>query len=315
MIQGKMEFNNHIETKSIRIGEKVKASDSNCELLALTSSYIFETPLEAKLKFSGELEGHVYSRISNPTTESFEKRIAAMEYGDDGVAFSSGMAAIDAVLTGLLKPGDHVVCSGNMFGTTAYLFTKFYQQWGVLVDFADVRNLDTWRKLVNKKTKLIFFETPSNPNLYVADIMKITNIAHENGALVIVDNTVATPILTTPLSLGADIVVHSTGKYIDGQGRIGGGVVVSNSEICDLMKAVVRSKGNCISPFNAWMNLKSLETLSLRMKAHSENALVLSKFLKELPIVQQVNYPGLHCHPNFELAKRQHNNDMHVDYK
>jgi len=299
------------ETIAIRTAEIVDASDANCEILALTSSYRFESSFDGEQKFAGKKDGHVYSRISNPTVDSFEKRLAAMEQAEAGVAFASGMAAIDAVFTAVLQPGDHVVCAGNVFGTTAILLAKFYSKWGVCIDFSDINDLESWRRLICEKTRLVFFETPSNPNLHIADIVGISEIAHSFGAKVVVDNTLATPIISRPLILGADVVVHSAAKYIDGQGRVGGGIVVGDFDICNELRGVVRSKGNCISPFNAWMLLKSIETLNIRMKAHSEKALIVAQALEKMPNITRVFYPGLESHPQHNLALKQHRNNQH----
>jgi O-succinylhomoserine sulfhydrylase len=298
-------------TIAIRESAKFDMSTVNCEPLALTSSYIFESPQEAEDMFSGQISGHVYSRISNPTVSAFEERISAMEGAYGGVAFGSGMAAIDSVLTSYLKPGDHVLVGGNVFGTTAFLFINYYERWGVKIDFADVTSETDWRNKLSDKTRLVFFETPSNPNLKLADIEAISKISHEFGALVVVDNTSGTPAITRPLEYGADVVIHSAGKYLDGQGRVGGGVVVGGKDVCERMRAIVRSKGNCISPFNAWIILKSLETLEIRMRLHSKNSMTIANFLSSKPYVRHVYYPGLSSHPQHELAKNQHANNMH----
>jgi len=300
-----------LSTLAIREGSTIDTSTVNCEPLALTSSYVFDSPLDAEEKFSGRTEGHVYSRISNPTVGAFEQRIASMEKAFGSVAFSSGMAAIDSVLTSYLKPGDHVLVGGNIFGTTAFLFANFYENWGIKIDFADVSNESEWRSKLSEQTRLVFFETPSNPNMKLADIEKISDMSHEYGALVVVDNTSGTPAITRPFEFGADIVVHSAGKYLDGQGRVGGGVVVGGKDVCEKMRAIVRSKGNCISPFNAWIILKSIETLELRMRLHSENAMEIATFLCSKRLVDKVYYPGLSDHPQHALALKQHSNGMH----
>ncbi|WP_320824532.1 trans-sulfuration enzyme family protein [Reinekea sp.] len=300
-----------LATRAIRAGATIDTSTVNCEPLALTSSYIFDTAQDAEEKFAGRSTGHVYSRISNPTISAFEQRIAALENAYGGVAFSSGMAAIDAVLMAYLKPGDRVVVGGNVFGTTAFLFVNFYSSWGITIDFVDLSQELNWQEKIGDDTRLVFFETPSNPNLRLTDIERLSAKAHRHGALVVVDNTTGTPVLTQPIGLGADIVVHSAGKYLDGQGRVGGGVVIGDAAVCDKMRAIVRSKGNCISTFNAWIILKSLETLAIRMRLHSENALKIAQYLAMSPEVEQVYYPGLADHPQRELALKQHANSQH----
>ncbi|MFT5103388.1 MAG: O-succinylhomoserine sulfhydrylase [Candidatus Endobugula sp.] len=300
-----------LPTLAIHEGAVIDTSTVNCEPLTLTNSYIFESPEDAENKFSGKTEGHVYSRISNPTVNAFERRVSSIEKAFGGVAFSSGMAAIDAVLTAYLKPGDHVLVGQNIFGTTVFLFVEFYERWGVKIDFVDFSNESDWSSKLSEKTRLVFFETPSNPNLKLVDIEKVSKASHSMNALVVVDNTLATPVITKPLEYGADIVVHSAGKYLDGQGRVGGGVVVGNQDVCEKMRGIVRTKGNCISPFNAWIILKSLETLEIRLRLHSENALKIANFLASVGSVEKVYYPGLTSHPQYALALKQHSNSMH----
>lgn len=295
-----------LETLAIRAGQERTAEGEHSEPIFPTSSYVFPTAAEAAARFSGETPGNIYSRFTNPTVRTFEQRLAALEGGDSCVATSSGMSAILSTCIALLKTGDHVVSSRSIFGTTVVLFNKYLQPFGVETTFVDLTDLDAWKEAIRPETKILFLETPSNPLTEVADLKALADLAHENDCLFVVDNCLCTPILQQPLKLGADIVIHSATKYIDGQGRAVGGAVVGNKELVgESVFGFLRTAGPTLSPFNAWIFLKGLETLSLRMKAHSANALELAKFLEQHKNVNQVHYSGLKSHPQYDLASSQ----------
>ena len=294
-----------LETQAIRAGHQRTAEGEHSEPIFTTSSYVFDSAEAAAARFSGDEAGNVYSRYTNPTVRIFEQRIAALEGAEQGVATSSGMAAILATCLALLQSGDHVVCSRSVFGTTTVVFNRYLGKFGVDVSWVDATDYDQWQAAVNEKTALLFLETPSNPLSEVVDIQRVADIAHHGNALLMVDNCFCTPALQKPLSLGADMVVHSATKYLDGQGRCLGGVVVGRSEQMNEVLGYVRSCGPTMSPFNAWVFLKGLETLKLRMNAHSAAALELANWLNEQPGTEQVFYSGLVDHPQHELAKKQ----------
>ena len=295
-----------LETLAIRAGQVRTAEGEHSEPIFPTSSFVFPSAAEAAARFSGETPGNIYSRFTNPTTRTFEQRLAALEGGDCCVATSSGMSAILSTCIALLQAGDHIVSSRSIFGTTVVLFNKYLQPFGVDTTFVDLTDLDAWKKAIKPETKILFLETPSNPLTEVADLKALADLAHENDCLLVVDNCLCTPILQQPLKLGADIVIHSATKYIDGQGRAMGGAVVGNKELVgETVFGFLRTAGPTLSPFNAWIFLKGLETLSLRMKAHSANALELAQFLEQNNSVTKVHYSGLESHPQFDLAKQQ----------
>ena len=294
------------ETLAVRAGQVRTAEGEHSEPIFTTSSYVFPTAAEAAARFKGDSQGNIYSRFTNPTVRTFEQRLAALEGGDSCVATSSGMSAILSTCIALLKSGDHVVSSRSIFGTTVVLFNKYLQPFGVDTTFVDLTDLDAWKKAIRPETKILFLETPSNPLTEVADLKALADLAHENDCLLVVDNCLCTPVLQQPLKLGADIVIHSATKYIDGQGRAVGGAVVGNKELVgETVFGFLRTAGPTLSPFNAWTFLKGLETLSLRMKAHSANALELAKFLEGHKNVNKVYYSGLDSHPQYELARSQ----------
>lgn len=293
------------ETWAIRGGIDRSAQGEHSEPLYTTSSYIFEDAAQAAARFSGEEQGNVYSRYTNPTVRSFEERLALMEKAESCVATASGMAAILSTCMALLQSGDHIVCSRDVFGSTTILFNKYLGKMGIETSYAPLTDIDAWRDACRDNTKMFFVESPSNPLCEVADIPALAKLAAESGAKLVVDNCFATPVLQKPLLLGADIVVHSATKYIDGQGRCLGGAVLGCQEDMDEVLAFLRSGGPCMSPFNAWVFLKGLETLALRMKGHSENALALATWLQSHPAVEQVFYAGLPGHRGHELASRQ----------
>lgn len=294
-----------IDTLAVRAGQARTQEGEHSEALFLTSSYVFSSAAEAAARFGGSLPGNVYSRYTNPTVRTFEERMAALEGGEAAVATASGMAAILAVCMAMLKSGDHVICSRSVFGTTTVIFSKYMAKFGVTATFVDPTDYEAWESGFNPHTKLLFVETPSNPLCDVVDIERLSVMAHSRGALLVVDNCFCTPALQRPLALGADIVVHSATKYIDGQGRCLGGVVVGPKIITDEVVGFIRTAGPSMSPFNAWIFLKGLETLSIRMRAHSEGALELAKWLEAHPKVEKVFYAGLPSHKGHELAAKQ----------
>lgn len=294
-----------LDTLAIRAGQSRTHEGEHSEALFLTSSYVFGSAQEAADRFSGSLPGNVYSRYTNPTVRNFEERIAALEGAESAVGTASGMSAILSTCMALLKSGDHIVCSRSVFGTTTVLFSKFLLKFGVTTTFVAPTDYAAWEAAFTPASKLVFVETPSNPLCDVIDIQRLADITHARGALLVVDNCFCTPALQLPLKLGADLIVHSATKYIDGQGRCLGGVVAGPKVLVDEVLGFVRSAGPSLSPFNAWIFLKGLETLRLRMEAHSRNALELAQWLHQHPKVEKVFYAGLPTHVGHELAKKQ----------
>ena len=293
------------DSLAVRAGQVRTAEGEHSEPIFLTSSFVFGSAAEAAARFGGQEPGNIYSRFTNPTVRTFEQRLAALEGGERCVATSSGMAAILATCLGLLQAGDHVVCSRSVFGTTNVLFDKYMKKFGVATSFVSLTELSAWEAAITDKTKLFFLETPSNPLCELADIAELSALAHRHGILVAVDNCFCTPALQQPLKLGADIVIHSATKYIDGQGRVLGGAVVGPAKLMDEVFGVVRTCGPTMSAFNAWVFLKGLETLRLRMEAHSASAQTLAEWLEAQPAVARVHYAGLASHPQHALAARQ----------
>jgi O-succinylhomoserine sulfhydrylase len=294
------------ETLAVRAGQHRTAEQEHAEPIFLTSSYVFESAAAAAARFSGDQPGNIYSRFSNPTVRTFEERLAALEGGERCVATSSGMSAIYATCAGLLSAGDNLVSSRSIFGSTTLLFNNYLGKFGVETTFVAQHDLDAWAQAIRPQTRLLFLETPSNPLTEIADISALAALAHANGCLLVVDNCFCTPALQRPLSLGADIVIHSATKYLDGQGRcVGGAVVGSESLVGDAVYGFLRTCGPTMSPFNAWVFLKGLETLSLRMQAHCRAAGLLAEWLQRQPGVKRVFYPGLASHPQHALAARQ----------
>jgi O-succinylhomoserine sulfhydrylase len=295
----------HPDTLAVRAGQVRTHEGEHSEAIFTTSSYVFSSAAEAAARFGGEEAGNVYSRYTNPTVRTFEERIAALEGGEEAVGTASGMAAILSTCMALLKSGDHVVCSRNVFGTTTNLFSKYLGKFGVQVSFVPLLDVDLWRSAVQPNTAMLFVETPSNPLCEVADLGALAQIARDSNALLVVDNCFCTPALQTPLALGADIVVHSATKYLDGQGRCVGGAVVGSHEHMAEVVTFLRTCGPTMSAFNAWVFLKGLETLRLRMVAHSQSALEIAQWLQQQSAVEKVFYAGLESHPGHELAKQQ----------
>lgn len=294
-----------LDTLAIRAGQHRTGEGENAEPIFPTSSYVFESAAQAAARFSGAEEGNVYSRYTNPTVRGFEERIAAMEGAEAAVATSSGMAAILSTCMALLSSGDHVVCSRSVFGTTTVLFNKFMAKFGVTVSFVSPTDLNDWQAAIQANTRFLFVETPSNPLCDVADLVGLSTLAKANDCLLVVDNCFCTPALQKPLEFGADLVIHSATKYLDGQGRCVGGVVVGSKALTEEVVGFLRSCGPTMSPFNAWVFLKGLETLRLRMDAHSANAQALAEWLTQQDQIEQVFYAGLKDHPGHELAAKQ----------
>ncbi len=294
------------ETLAIRAGIHRTAEGEHSEPIFNTSSYVFESAAHAAARFKGDEPGNIYSRFTNPTVRSFEQRLAALEGAECCVATASGMAAILSTCCSLLKAGDHIVSSNAIFGSTVVLFDKYLSALGIEVTYVPIADLKAWKAAVKPNTRLFFLETPSNPLTEIADIPALADIAHQSNSLFVVDNCFCTPVLQQPLKLGADIVIHSATKYIDGQGRCLGGAVVGNKALVgEAVYGFIRTAGPSLSPFNAWVFLKGLETLTIRMKAHCENAQVLAEFLEAHPRVTRVYYPGLASHPQHDIAKQQ----------
>ena len=292
-------------TLGVRAGQVRSQFNEHAEALYLTSSYVFDDAAQAAERFGGG-PGMVYTRYTNPTVAMFQDRLAALEGGESCVATGSGMAAILATAMVHLKAGDHVVCSNAVFGATIQLFTTLLGRFGVETTYVAPTRIEEWRGALRPNTRLLFLETPSNPLTEISDIEQLSQLAKKAGALLAVDNVFCTPALQKPLELGADIVVHSATKYIDGQGRVMGGAVVgSKALVGDPMTIFLRTAGPTLSPFNAWVLLKGLETLDLRVRAQSAAALELARWLEGHPRVERVYYPGLKSHPQHELAKRQ----------
>ena len=293
-------------TRAVREGQVRTNENEHSEAIFPTSSYVFASAAEAAARFSGEEPGNIYSRFTNPTVRTFENRLASLEMAECCVATASGMSAITATILGLLKTGDHIVSSRSIFGTTTVLLTSIVARLGIDTTFVELSELSAWEKAIKPETKLLFLETPSNPLTELVDIAALAEIAHKHGCLLAVDNCLCTPALQQPIVLGADIVIHSATKYIDGQGRcMGGAVCGANDVVGDGVFGFLRSAGPTMSTFNAWVFLKGLETLKLRMQAHSAAAQELAEWLEQLPEVKRVFYPGLESHPQHDLAITQ----------
>jgi len=295
-----------LATRAIRSGHDRTAEGEHSEPIFATSSFVFRSAAEAASRFSGDVPGNIYSRFTNPTVRMFEQRLASLEGGESCVATASGMAAILAVCLGLLKSGDHIVSSRSIFGSTTLLFNKYLSRVGLETSYVSLVDLAAWDRAIRPETRLLFLETPSNPLTEVADIRALADLAHARNCLLAVDNCFCTPVLQQPLALGADLVIHSATKYLDGQGRCVGGAVVGDREtVGEEVFGVLRTAGPTMSPFNAWVFLKGLETLDLRMHAHSRNAAALATWLESEPGVERVYYPGLRSHSQYDLASRQ----------
>lgn len=301
------------QTIAVRAGQHRTDEGEHNEPIFATSSYVYKSAQDAADHFNGNKKGNVYSRHTNPTVRTFERRLAAMEGGARCVATASGMGAILAMCLAYLKAGDHLLAAKQLFGSSVALFDSYFAAFGVAVSYVDCFDNAAWAAAMRPNTRVLYLESPSNPLAQIADIAVISAIAHKNGALCIVDNCFATPILQQPLALGADVVIHSASKYIDGQGRVLGGALVGNDELMEKAFGVVRTGGMSLSPFNAWVLLKGLETLGLRMRAHCDNAVAVAQFLAQHQAVQAVHFSGLNSHPSHELARRQHSAQAATD--
>lgn len=299
-------LNDGFATAAIHAGQVRTMEGEQSEPIFPTSSYVFANAAQAAARFAGTESGNIYSRFTNPTVRNFEERLARLEGGEACVATASGMAAILATGMSLLKTGDHIVASRAIFGTTALLFSQLFARFGVETTFVTLSDYAAWKSALRPNTRLLFLETPSNPLCELADIAQVAALAHSHGAVLAVDNVFCTPALQRPLELGADLVLHSATKYLDGQGRcVGGAVVGSRALVAEGIYGFMRTAGPTLSPFNAWIFLKGLETLELRMRAHCAAALQLAEWLVAQPGVTRVYYPGLSTHPQHELAARQ----------
>ncbi len=295
-----------IETLAIRAGQQRSPEGEHSDPIFMTSSYVFGSAAEAEARFKGDQPGNIYSRFTNPTVRTFEQRLAALEGGDSCVATASGMSAILSTCLALLQSGDHIVSSQSIFGSTVVLFNKYLSRYGIETSYASQTDLDSWQQAIKPNTKILFLETPSNPLIEVADIKALANLAHKHDCLLVVDNCFCTPALQRPLEFGADVVIHSATKYIDGQGRAMGGAVVGDSKIVgEEVFGFLRTAGPSMSAFNAWLFLTGLETLSIRMQHHSAKALQLAVFLQDHTKVSRVHYPGLPEHSQHLLAREQ----------
>ncbi|MFQ5659867.1 MAG: O-succinylhomoserine sulfhydrylase [Gammaproteobacteria bacterium] len=295
-----------LQTLAVRAGRAPGPEGENSELIFTTSSFVFKDAAEAAARFAGEKPGNIYSRFTNPTVRTFEERLAAMEGGERCVATSSGMSAILTTCLGLLKSGDHIVASRSVFGTTVSLFSNVLTKFGIQTSFVPLTDYEAWEAAIKPATRLLFLETPSNPLTEIADIAVLADLARNRNCLLVVDNCFCTPVLQRPFSLGADLVIHSATKYLDGQGRCVGGAVIGTEELIgkDIF-GFLRTAGPSMSPFNAWVFLKGLETLKLRMHTHCHNAQQLAEWLQQRPEIAHVYYPGLESHPQHALARTQ----------
>ena len=296
---------NKFETKAIREGYKASQEQEHSAAIFLTSSFTFDSAEQAAQRFAKEEQGNVYSRFTNPTVEAFQDKLASLEDAESCLATASGMSAIFATIMTLSKPGDHIVASRGMFGTTTVLLNTIVNKFDIEVTFVDLPDLVTWQDSIQSNTKLFLLETPSNPLGEVVDLRALSAISKKHNIILAVDNCVMTPALQKPLSLGADIVIHSATKYIDGQGRCLAGAILGNSELLEEISSFIRTTGPTLSAFNAWIVLKGLETLSLRMRAHCENARQLANWLNNQSFVEKVYYLGLESHPHHQIAKEQ----------
>lgn len=295
----------HDETRAIRTQTEASQHREHASAIYMTSSFTFETAEHARALFAKEMDGQVYSRYGNPSVDEFIAKMCVLEDAEDGVAVGSGMSAVFTPLAALLSSGDHVFAARSIFGSTHQILTQILPRWGIESSYGDIADTDSWPDLFRPNTKVCFVETPTNPGLELIDLKWLAGVCRERGVILIVDNVFATPILQKPIRFGADLVMHSATKYIDGQGRGIGGVILGRQDLIDEIRFFARHSGPALSPFNAWMFSKSLETLAVRIDRHCDNAEKLADFLKDHPEVERTIYPHLPSHPQYELARRQ----------
>lgn len=295
----------HFETDSIRLSESKSNHREHSSPIYLTSSFTFESAEEARQMFAEEIPGNIYSRYANPNSSDLIAKVCAAEGTESGIATASGMAAMFASMAGLLQQGDHILAARSLFGSTHQLLTKVFPKWGISSTYGDISDIENWDKLIQANTRLLFIETPSNPGLEIIDLKWIGKFAKDRGLILVVDNCFATPYLQQPAKWGADIVTHSATKYIDGQGRVLGGLILGKRDLIKEIEFFTRHTGPSISPFNAWMLSKSMETLAVRMDRHCESALKIAQHFEGHPEIEQVKYPFLPSHPQYHLAKKQ----------
>jgi len=295
----------HFETEAIRTQMERSQYAEHSAPLYLTSSFVFEDAEELRASFADEFDRNIYSRFSNPNTQELVDKICILEGAEEGIAFASGMAAVFASFAALLSSGDHVVSARSIFGSTHSLFTKYFNKWNIETTYFNANTPQEVETVIQPNTKIIYIETPTNPGLDVLDMEYLSEVAKKNNILLVVDNCFATPYLQKPIEFGADLVIHSATKLIDGQGRVLGGLIVGKSDLINEIRPFFRNSGSALSPFNAWVLSKSIETLAVRLDRHCENALALAKHLENHPKISKVKYPFLTTHPQYEIAKKQ----------
>ncbi|MCB0835898.1 MAG: aminotransferase class I/II-fold pyridoxal phosphate-dependent enzyme [Bacteroidetes bacterium] len=298
-------MSNHFETQSIRTQLERSQHREHAVPLYLTSSFVFEDAEQMRAMFANEVEGNIYSRFSNPNTSELIEKICLLEGAEDGFATATGMSAIFTTLAGLCASGDHILACRSVFGSTHSILTKLLPKWNISHTYAPVNDTESWESLVKPETKILFVETPSNPAVDILDLQWLGEFSKKHNLILIVDNCFATPYLQQPIQFGADVVLHSATKYLDGQGRVLGGIIAGRADLMEEIRFFARHSGPALSPFNAWVISKSLETLAVRMDRHCENAIQLAKWLEDHPDVEFVKYPFLPSHPQFKVASRQ----------
>ncbi len=295
----------HIETKAVRTQNRNDLYREHSSPIYMTSSFTFDDAEHARALFAEEVEGNIYTRYSNPNSTEFIDKLCILEETEDGIATASGMAAMFSSMAALLEAGDHVLASRSVFGSTHQIFTQLFPKWGINHSYADINKPEEWEAKINKNTKMIFAETPSNPGLDIIDLEWLGQLAGKHNLILNIDNCFATPIIQQPSKFGADIITHSATKFMDGQGRTIGGAILGKAALIEKIRFFVRHTGPSLSPFNSWMLSKSLETLPLRMEKHAENALKIANYLEGHEELVSVKYPFLKSHPHFETAKKQ----------
>ncbi|MEM9024717.1 MAG: aminotransferase class I/II-fold pyridoxal phosphate-dependent enzyme, partial [Bacteroidota bacterium] len=295
----------HFETQAVRTQIARTPEREHAAPLYLTSSFVFDDAEQMRSLFADEQEGNIYSRFTNPNTSEYIEKLCRLEGAEDGYATATGMAAVFTTLAALLQSGDHLIACRSVFGSTHSVLTKLFPRWNIHHSYGDIRDPESWHELVQDNTKLLFVETPSNPGMELIDLEWLGQFARRHRLILIVDNCFATPYLQQPMRYGADLVIHSATKFIDGQGRTMGGVVVGHASLISEIRAFARNSGPALSPFNAWVLSKSLETLAVRMDRHSANAMQLAQWLETQPEVETVRYPFLPSHPQYAIARRQ----------